>query len=304
MKKLQLAFLSIILLLSVNCLQAQEKDDSTSIKLDSVHEKPAKSYFQVGVSYLSDNVYFGRKDSVKIPYISPTIGYYAKSGFYLNGSFSYIPTTGENRIDAIILETGWDFNIGDFDGEVNASKNFYSSNSTNVKSEIVGSLSATAGYDFGFIKPSAQGTMDFGTKFTDYSLTLGLEHTFEVVQDIFQFTPSFFLNESTQNYYGSYYSKRRYTKRKTKAGIPITYQVTADLADVSKFKPMDYEFTMPIEYTTKKFTFNFTPSYTIPVNPNTVTLVLTPNTGPTVSKTFTETLSNSFFFSLGITCKF
>lgn len=304
MQRPQIAILCSVLFLLVNTLQAQEKSDSTHEDLDSIHEKPARSYFEIGVSYLSDNVYFGRKDSAKIPYISPTIGYYAKSGFYINGSFSYIPTSGENRIDAFILETGWDFSIGDFDGEINATKNFYNSTSTNVKSEISGSIGATAGYDFGFIKPSAQGTLAFGTNFTDYSLTLGLEHTFEVVPEKFEFTPSFFFNESTQNYYGSYYSKRRYTKRKTKAGVPITYKVSADLTDVSKFKPMDYEFTLPIDYTVKKFTFTFTPSYTIPVNPNTVNLVLTPNVGPTISKTFTETLSNTFFFSLGITCKF
>src|SRR5690242_7094431 len=156
MKKLQPAFLCSILLLSVISIKAQEKDDSTG-------KKASTSYFEVGASYLSDNVYFGRKDSVKIPYISPTIGYYAKSGFFVNGSFSYIPTTGANRIDAFILETGWDFSIGDFDGQVNATKNFYNNNSTNVKSEISGSLGATAGYDFGFIRPSAEGTLNFGS---------------------------------------------------------------------------------------------------------------------------------------------
>src|SRR5262249_19292546 len=158
------------------------------------------------------------------------------------------PTSDQNRIDAFIVEAGWDFSIGDFDGEVNAAKNFYNSNSTNVKSEISGSLGVTAGYDFGFIRPSVEGTLDLGNKFTDYALTLGLEHTFEAAKDKFEITPSFFLNESTQNYYGNYYSKRRY-KRKTKAGVPVTYKVSADLADVSKFKPMDYEFTVPIEYT-------------------------------------------------------
>jgi len=283
--------------LSVYPLKAQENDDST-------HKKTAKSYFQAGISYLSDNVYFGRKDSVKVPYITPTIGYYDKSGFYVNGSFSYIPSSGQNRIDAFIIEAGWDFNFGNFEGEVNAVKNFYNSNSTNVKSEISGSTGATAAYEFGFIKPSVESTLNFGSNFTDYALTLGLEHTFDAVPEKFEITPSFFLNEGTQNYYGNYYSKRRYTKRKTKAGVPVTYKVSADLADVSKFKPMDYEFTMPIEYTVHKFTFSFTPSFTIPVNPNTVTLVLTPNVGPPVSKTFTETLSNSFYFTVGATAKF
>ena len=41
-------------------LQRLQKDDSTM-------KAPKKSYFAAGLSYLNDNVYLGRKDSVKIP---------------------------------------------------------------------------------------------------------------------------------------------------------------------------------------------------------------------------------------------
>jgi len=274
---------------------AQDNKDSTT-------DTPKKSYFQAGISYLSDNVYLGRKDSVMIPYVTPTFGYYHKSGVYINGSFSYLLLSGQNRVDAFVLEAGYDFNIGDFEGSINGVKNFYNTQSTNVKSEISSSAGVSMGYDFGFIRPSAAVTLSFGTA-TDYALALGLEHTFSAAADKLEITPSFLLNAGTQNYYGSYYNKRRYGKRKTKNGVPLTYDISADLSEVSKFKTMDYEFNVPIDYTIKKFTFNFTPSFAIPVNPNTVTLLIKPSVGQPVSKTFTESLSHVFYFSLGITCK-
>jgi len=288
-----------------HALYAQDKADSAqTVKEDSIlleKEKPQKSYFQVGLSYLNDNVYSGRKDSVRIPYLTPSLGFYHKSGLYLSASFSYVPDS-TSRIDAVLLEGGYDFTIGKFEGEINASKNYYNANSTNVKSEIAGSLSFSGALDFDVLRPTATFGLNFGSA-TDYELDLGLEHTFATADDKLEITPSFLLNAGTQNYYGSYYSKRRYTKRKTKAGIPITYQVSADLSEVSRFKVMDYEFSVPVDYTAGKFTFSFSPVLALPVNPNTVTLVLTPSSGPQLSKTFTEKLGNTFYWSLGVTCK-
>src|SRR5436305_15254315 len=65
------------------------------------------SYFKLGLNYQTDNVYLGRKDSVKVPYLTPSIGYYDKSGFYISGSLSYLPSSGENRIDLFIIECGY-----------------------------------------------------------------------------------------------------------------------------------------------------------------------------------------------------
>src|ERR1700674_4101386 len=75
---------------------------------------PKKSYWQAGINYLSDNVYLGRKDSVKIPYISPSIGYYDKSGFYVNGSLSLLPSSGNSHIDMASLEAGYSIILNEF----------------------------------------------------------------------------------------------------------------------------------------------------------------------------------------------
>jgi hypothetical protein len=262
---------------------------------------PKKSYWQAGINYLSDNVYLGRKDSVKIPYISPSIGYYDKSGFYVNGSVSYLPSSGNSRIDMASLEAGYSILVNEFEGQIAANKSFYSSKSTNVRSEVKGSLSSSLGYNFGFIKPTLQGEVSFGTK-TDYAMGLGLEHTFYLAGDKIDITPEGFTNFSTQNFYGSYYNRRRYTgKRKRKSTGILYYDISADVSNVAKFKLLDYEFSAPINYTLGKFVFDFTPTIAVPMNPAEISLHFKPSTGAPFSRTFREKLGDSFFFQAGVT---
>src|SRR5579862_4023180 len=57
------------------------------------------SHFRAGIDYLSNNVYFGRKDTVNTPYLTASFGYYHKSGLFINSSASYLTSSGEGRID-------------------------------------------------------------------------------------------------------------------------------------------------------------------------------------------------------------
>ena len=123
MKKncLTLLLPAFCLVLSVT-LHAQDSESEKESSTD-------KSYFKVGLNYINDNVYLGRKDSVKVPYLTPSIGYYHKSGFYITGSLSYLPTSGESRIDLYTVETGYSFSTKKTEGEFSVSKDFFSSQS-------------------------------------------------------------------------------------------------------------------------------------------------------------------------------
>jgi hypothetical protein len=114
-----------------------------------------------------------------------------------------------------------------------------------------------------------------------------------------EITPSFLLNGSTRNFYGSFYGNR-----KLKKGNGPGVTVTASVLDASKFKIMDYELSMPFSYTVKKFTLGFTPTYSIPVNAAVVTIVTKPPIGPAVTRTVTEKLENTFYFSVEAAIKF
>jgi hypothetical protein len=294
MKRTTISFLLCTLVFS-----AFAQEDSAK---ESAPAAPSlKSYFSAGLGYLSNSIYNGRKDSVATPYITPTIGYYDKSGFFISGS--YLAKSGSSRIDLFNIEAGYDFNIGNFDGEISANKSFYNSSSNNVKSQITGSVFASGGYDFTFIKPTFEAGINFGTK-SDYLVAFGLEHTFYAANDKLQITPGFLGNGSTQNYYGSYYNKRKVGGKRKNAGI--TYDVTAEVEDASKFKMLDYEFSLPFIYAVnKKFTFILTPVYAVPVNPAVViTQLKAETTGNITTKTATETISNTFYCSFGVSYKF
>ena len=111
-------------------------------ELDSTN----KTHGLFQLEFNTNAIYLGRKDSLPTPYLSPTIGYYHKSGAFIEGSLSYLTRSTDARVDGGSLRAGYDFSVGNFTGEAAAEKNFYNSNSTNVKSEIKASLSFMADY--------------------------------------------------------------------------------------------------------------------------------------------------------------
>lgn len=299
--------ITLSILLSTLMFSGFSQQDTTAPKTepqDSVLPAPVKqrSYISASLGFLSNSVYNGRKDTVSTPYITPMIGYYHKSGLFVDASMSYLAKAGSSRIDLLNIEAGYDFSLGNFDGELSANKSFYNSSSSNVKSEITGSAFFTGGYDFVYIRPTFEAGINFGTQ-TDYLLALGLEHTFYLADDKLQITPGLLGNGSTQNYYNSYYRNRKIA-RKRKTGN-VVYDVTTLVEDAGKFKMLDYEFSLPVSYSINKVTLSLTPVYAVPVNPVQVTTTLVPEGGGnTKTKTAAETVGNSFYCSFGISYKF
>ena len=105
-----LIFLFISCIIFQNKLFAQDTTarqkfikDSIEKEMDSIFNdlgflKP-KSFWLANINYLNNNVYLGRKDSVPSPYITASLGYYHKSGLFVNASASYLMEPGQGRID-------------------------------------------------------------------------------------------------------------------------------------------------------------------------------------------------------------
>src|SRR5438309_6685303 len=96
---------------------------SQSFAQDSLEQKEV-SYFKFSGEYLSDNVYNGRKDSTAIPYLTPTVGYYHKSGLFLVASASWLST--EHRLDEMTIQGGYSFSKNKLDGEFSVANYIYS----------------------------------------------------------------------------------------------------------------------------------------------------------------------------------
>jgi len=274
---------------------ASDKDDSAT-------KAPKHSHFEIGVTYQNNSVYLGRKDSSTLPYITPSITYNHKSGLYFTAEAAYLSNSTESRIDVVTLDAGYAFSAGIYNGDFTATKYFYNTQSTNVASGITASLAYQNGLDLGFIKPTVSATVDFGPT-TDFNGSFGLEHTFEAFDDNLDITPTFVANASTLNYYDNYFHERRFKTRKGNQIVTGTVRTTGTVQDAGSFRILDYEASLPLSYAAGRWTFSFTPTYAIPVNPAIVHIHSVYSTGTVTNRTTVEKLENSFYCTMGVTFK-
>lgn len=297
--------------------RAQTTADSVTLQTDSLEKdnvvistdsletpKPKTSHLEVGMSYQSNDVYLGRKDSSVLPYYIPELTYFHKSGLYATASLNYLKNSTASRVDLVTLEGGYIFSAGSYDGQLSFSKYFYNSQSTSVTSEISSSIAYQSGLDLGFVKPTFTATLNFGSK-ADFAGLFGLEHTFYFFSSRMDITPTFAMAGSTQNYYSDYYKKRRYTiKRGSKAGQSAIADISGTVVNASQFKILDYEPTLPINYRIGKCVINFTPTYSVPVNPATIDIQTTKPSGVVTDTSRIEKISNTFYWTLGFSFLF
>jgi len=280
-------------------------DNATTLKADSAKPHRSSSYFEIAVNYQSDNVYLGRKDTVRLPYIIPTITYNHRSGLYLSASAAWLDAADVNRIDLITLDLGCSLKKGHYTGDYWFSKYFYNKDASSVTSGIPASLNMSNGYNLGWVKPTLDLTLDIATHL-DFQAGLGLEHKFTAFDDNLEITPRIVANASTLNFYDNYYRNRRFRKQKGKTTITGTEQITGSVTNASAFRIMDYEASIPLSYSLGSLMFSCTPSYAIPVHPSVISVTRTYSvtTIPSTTRLQTEQLSNNFFFTAGLSWQF
>ncbi|OQP61919.1 hypothetical protein A3860_29940 [Niastella vici] len=279
------------------CSAVTYAQDSLLTASDSIPVK-RRSHLKIELGYLSDNVYLGRSDSVRIPYITAGLRYIHKSGLFAGVSANYLSTEG--RTDLFELTGGYMLSKGNWDAEISGTKYYYNANSYSVNAETKGELSLYAAYDLGYISPSVSAGMKFSQS-TDYTATLGLEHDFSFLNERLQLEPGIYVNAATQNYYNAYFQKRKYATNR-KGVQKVVGTVAASTEDAAAFKILDYELTVPLEYTQHRFTIGITPVYAIPVNPNHVNITVT-TSNATRYRNYYETLSNRVYCSIDLTFK-
>jgi hypothetical protein len=263
----------------------------------------SRSHFEAGLSYQNNDVYLGRKDSTVLPYYIPVFTYYHKSGLFATFCLNYLKNSTASRIDLVTLEAGYQLLKGGYEAQFTASKYFYSSQSTSVTSEISASLAYENSFDFGFIKPFFTATLNISSQL-DIEGLFGLEHSFYLLSGKMDFTPTFAMAGSTQNYYNNYYKKRRYNIKKEQKSIPGVSSISGTVLNASDFKILDFEPTIPINYRIGKCTINFSPTYSIPVHPATVAIQAMLTDGTILNRVKTEKIENSFYWTLGVSFLF
>ena len=196
---------SFLLFLAISA-QAQKTEDTTVSR---------HSYFKFSVNYLTNAVYYGRKDSLVLPYITPAISYHDKSGLYFEGSLSYLAGTGA-QIDAAEITTGYVFDSknGKLSGDVYASKYFTNNSSYSVHGEVKGAIGGSLYYNAGPVSINGGADISFSGK-TDAAINFGLSHAFEFGDNKhWAITPSALVNAGTQNFYENYFTNRKFSQRR------------------------------------------------------------------------------------------
>ncbi len=253
-----------------------------------------ESYLLTDVSFINDAVFMGRRDSISAPYLFPSVGYYDKSGFYVDLSASYLTRTSENRIDLILGSLGYIFEDKNLRGGISGTAYFFNEDSYNVKSEIVGDLSGFLSYDFDAIQTSIYASTFFNNaESADVFVGIMLDRTFYTNNNTFLINPTATINIGSQYFYQEYYSSSRLGNRKGKGqGAEANLVATnIEIKEASKFKILSLEFSMPLQYYYKSYVFSFTPVLAVPQSPSTIT---------TTDSIITEDLKNVFYFSVGI----
>jgi hypothetical protein len=258
-----------------------------------------RSYGKISLSYLSNVVYNGRKDSVALPYMSVGLGYYHRSGFFVKGSAAYLAQAGNGRFDLFGLSGGYNWDAGRWEGTASGYLSFYNANSSNVQASQSGGFAAYTGYDAGFIKAGVDAGISLGSV-TDYSTSFSLEHSFDFLHDAFSITPGVVATLGTQNYYAAYYANKHYSRRRKKDST-VVYTAKADVSAAEQFRWQCVEFSLPIDYYAGKFHAGFTANYALPLNPATVYVQFTGSDGSQPPrKMIAEPISNSFYFTASV----
>ena len=278
--------------------------------------KDKESYWKADVNYLTNSVYNGRKDTLPVPYTTPSIGYYHKSGLYAEASLSFLTSNYAFRPDMFIVDAGYNFDIGkNFSGSVSASKYAVNKQSVSVRSEIRGTTDVNAAYNIAdIIKLNAGGSLLFNTGNSDILITGGMSHEFNWGEDnSWSMNPTVTANAGSQNYYDNYQKTRtlktgkKIKNNQTQPGVITTTDVVS--LHPKRFILLDYELSAPLYYDAKKWGVYFIPTYAIPQNPDTYSITTTQTrvfrTGTTTilstknSQTH-EKIENSFYGQIGV----
>ena len=233
------------------------------------------SYMLADISYISDAVFMGRRDSIAAPYLFPSIGYYDTSGFFADASVSYLTGSEANRVDLFLLSAGYTFDKDSWSGGISGSAYFFNDESYNVKSETLGDLTGLLGYDLGPLETS----LSISTYFNDggsADLFVGWQLSKEFISSdrSWWIVPEFTLYAGTQKFYQAYYQTSRLGNRKGQGmgsggAVSLSEQVL-EIEEAEEFNVLNLEIGLPIHFYHKQFIFSMNPVMAFPQSPATI----------------------------------
>ncbi len=243
------------------------------------------------LQYTSDWVYAGRKDSLPLPYLTPSILYAHHSGFFVKGFLSYL--SSEKRIDLWGVGAGYRMNKGNLYWGIGGEFRIFNDSSYAIQSSVSAMAYTYMGYDLPWLETIIDVNGFFGDT-GDILLGLELGKTFFLADNKFSIYPNAYGLWGTQRYYSEYYTYKSTTQRQKQGqggNNPPPVIAKSVMEESTKFKFLSVDLGIAFRYRLNNLTFHFLPYYTFPFNAATF------NTNNTISK---ENLKNTFYYNVGI----
>lgn len=295
MKLIKCKTLVLVLIILFTGLVTAQNNEVT----ESVNKSIDSSYIALSLNYISDAVFMGRKDSISTPYLYPSITFHHKSGFYANGSFSYLTKSNESRVDLSLITLGYDFRIKKFEGDISVTKYFFNENSYNVISQVETDLTVSLAYDFDVIKFGVMASSFFSNDSnTDLILVSELSRDFITKNQRFQTSPTIGAYFGSQNFYEQYYINTQFGSGQGQGqggNDNVLIQNNIKINESEKFNLMAIELSLPIWYVYKSYAFLFAPNLVLPQNESELSI------DNIVVK---ENLETTFYWMLGVSYTF
>jgi hypothetical protein len=254
-----------------------------------------KSYVNLGVRYISDYYFMGRSDSAKAPYLTPSIGYYHRSGLFIRGSLSYLTASEQGRIDLYTLLAGYAYYSRKFAAGFSVEEYFFNERSYAVQAEMNTYLSVFAAYDIKNFLLYMDGSVGISDD-ADVFLSGEISRSFSMLKNRLRVIPAVAINGGSQQYYNAYFTGRstqtgiRQKKGKHWQSSPNSSLIDFHMEESEKFKTLNYETSLMLSYKTGKVNFTLMGTWVFPQNPSRFVydhIIIE------------ETLKNGFFWSLG-----
>lgn len=263
--------------LSADSLKAVIKTDS--VKGPDAAETKTRAFF-AGLTYGNNSSYLGRYQTQILPYYSVDVSYKTKGGLWFSLVTYEIGGT-TTLVDEIDLLAGWNFNLSErVDASLFYTRYFFTETTDLLKSSVQNTTSASIGLDWGLLYSKISSNYIFGGA-NDFFLVFDNSRYIEFPQifngkDYFSIEPKVSIIGGTQTFVESHMISQG-----TPVSIPIgggpggprgrpagggsTSTTTAESSKTS-FNILSYEVSLPLAYTTGRFSFEVSGRYCKPVN--------------------------------------
>jgi hypothetical protein len=262
--KLKIVVSLIFIVLSSLLLFAQNSDGTKEEK-DTTTKKEKKSYFTVSTAFDTNSTFLGRAEQTFYPTADVMIGYNFKSGIYLNGEVGFAPTQPV-LFGGIDLTGGYEFSIIKDLLSVDLNyTHYFAQNQSKVSSEIQGTANGIISVDLDWINLQLTPSYIYRSSIGDALFSVGASkeiHLFAIGKDSITITPGIKTYAGTQKLLELHVNNPK--RAKTKAAIAALNAQYDQL--YSKFNYLDTDIELPISFTLKSFTFELTPTLSLPIN--------------------------------------